>query len=1066
MKKRSRFLCLLVAGSLPVLADVIDNSLVLRYDFAAAPVNDVILDTNPGSTKHPGTNVNATWVASEAGRHGVMTFVAPAVPYSQITVPASPDFNSTVGTISFWLKTPGNVGGGREGAIVFDRRTSSGDVIVVYDDGTVFIQNGGAGTTLNTSSVVTDDQWHNITYVYDASETGLIALYVDGQLDVTQSNTRAWSWPAAQPIELGKSHDGYWRAYNGLLSDFLIYKRVLSDAEILGVKNGSPPVDGDLVLRFRFASPPTNGTVADTSPAGNHPGTVVNAAWVDQADGRTGAMRFAWPESTQIGVEPSAELADPVGTIAFWLKSAGNVGSGSEGAILFDWRGTTGDWIVAYNDGRMFVQASNGSVVNQFWGTTPVLDGAWHHVAYVFNQNFEGTIQIYVDGTLDGSQANSDGWSWPLDEPILLGQSNDPYWRAFNGAMDDFRQYNRGLSDAEIRSVYLGDGVDTQPPLFQSFSFVVTTNVTMRLVFDEPLDPATAGDARTYKFSGGTTITSVAAQGKNVLLALKGLLPFDNFTLTVSGIKDLFGNTLVSTNIAGTAPFYELNWARGGIASSQSVYGGWAPSRAIDGNRSGSGADNSMFHSNNNENEWWEVDLGEPKPIGQIRVFFRTDCCPDRNMNLRIVVYDTPDLRNEVYTQDIPGMPLESVAYGICPFVTGQIVRVEHPVGITQFLGLAEVEVLAPNQGVIRMVQDPLGATVQEDSNLSLVSVVGGNCIAYQWQLNGQDLAGKTDPTLVLNAIQLGQAGSYTVVARDASGSVTSAPAVVVVTPLPAANPDDNLVARYDFDAAPDNSVVLDSGPKGNRHPAANIDATWVDQIEGRSGLMQFLGDPGNQVVIPAHADFNTATGTIMFWFKTGGANGPGQEAMLIFDRRTSSGDVIGLNSTDGTGYCQNNSAGITLKTPEAMNDNQWHHMAYRYDQSAAGGITFYIDGKFSTTRSNKKAWQWPAAQQLELGRSHDGYWNRFDGYLDDVRFYNRALYSREIAAIVNPPVRLAYAFAAGKLTLTWTQAGFALQENNNLSNAAGWKSVPGGSASPVVITVPATGNQYYRLVR
>src|SRR5580765_4127212 len=107
-----------------VNADVLDSSLIVRLNFDAAPVNDVIVDTSPAGG-HPGTNVLATWVASDGGRQGLMSFDG-TVP-NQIKVGAAPALNSPVGTIAFWLKST-NVTGSPDGyAMLMDRRTAGGD---------------------------------------------------------------------------------------------------------------------------------------------------------------------------------------------------------------------------------------------------------------------------------------------------------------------------------------------------------------------------------------------------------------------------------------------------------------------------------------------------------------------------------------------------------------------------------------------------------------------------------------------------------------------------------------------------------------------------------------------------------------------------------------------------------------------------------------------------------------------------------------------------------------------------------------------------------------------------
>ncbi|HKS37468.1 MAG TPA: hypothetical protein VJW76_09785 [Verrucomicrobiae bacterium] len=113
-------------------ADVIDSSLKVRLNFDAAPVADVVLDTSPASG-HPGTNSLATWAASEAGRNGVMRF-DPTSP-SQITVSASPDFNSSAGSITFWMKSDVVNTDPNPYAVIFDRRGLGGDLIFQGPDG-------------------------------------------------------------------------------------------------------------------------------------------------------------------------------------------------------------------------------------------------------------------------------------------------------------------------------------------------------------------------------------------------------------------------------------------------------------------------------------------------------------------------------------------------------------------------------------------------------------------------------------------------------------------------------------------------------------------------------------------------------------------------------------------------------------------------------------------------------------------------------------------------------------------------------------------------------------------
>jgi len=93
-----------------------------------------------------------------------------------------------------------------------------------------------------------------------------------------------------------------------------------------------------------------------------------------------------------------------------------------------------------------------------------------------------------------------------------------------------------------------------------------------------------------------------------------------------------------------------------------------------------------------------------------------------------------------------------------------------------------------PNVGVLAAaLGPPLAITVQPTpqavgagANVTLTAAVSG-ATSYQWQLNGANVAGATNSALTLANIGTTQRGSYTVVASNALGSVTSNPAAVTV---------------------------------------------------------------------------------------------------------------------------------------------------------------------------------------------------------------------------------------------------------------------------------------------
>jgi hypothetical protein len=81
------------------------------------------------------------------------------------------------------------------------------------------------------------------------------------------------------------------------------------------------------------------------------------------------------------------------------------------------------------------------------------------------------------------------------------------------------------------------------------------------------------------------------------------------------------------------------------------------------------------------------------------------------------------------------------------------------------------------------IVTNPQGLTVVEGSGFTLFVVADGTApLAYQWRTNGTDVPLATASNYVINAATLADAGTYSVVVTNLGGSVTSAPAVVIVS--------------------------------------------------------------------------------------------------------------------------------------------------------------------------------------------------------------------------------------------------------------------------------------------
>jgi hypothetical protein len=248
----------------------------LPLKLAITPSTSVIADSKPGSPPYDGLDRGAVWAASDSDgttvRSGVMNFTS--TNNTQITDFGYSDFNSTNGTIMFWMRSAAvDTSSGNEGAILFNWRPSGGQggiAFIQHDAGTFFVQAMNNYNHFDSVANVTDGKWHHCAVTYDQSVSGSVSLYVDGALDTTAPNANAWFWPSGQTVELGRDNlydGGYWRNYTGSMDDFRIYNRILTPTEIGQALGGAVVDAGALKLRFNFDGPP-NGYVV-TWPYGS-----------------------------------------------------------------------------------------------------------------------------------------------------------------------------------------------------------------------------------------------------------------------------------------------------------------------------------------------------------------------------------------------------------------------------------------------------------------------------------------------------------------------------------------------------------------------------------------------------------------------------------------------------------------------------------------------------------------------------------------------------------------------------------------------------------------------------
>jgi len=251
-----------------------------------------------------------------------------------------------------------------------------------------------------------------------------------------------------------------------------------------------PGQDPSLVGWWRFDEL-TGTTVSDSSGYGNT-GTL-NGTYTRVPGQVGGAVSFGG--KSYVTNNQPAPTAFPIGTaprtMTAWIKIP---------ARVTDWAS-----ILDHDDFWLRVNAS-GVLQYNIIGISRVDDGAWHHVATVY-EGPDGNYRLYVDGQLDQVGAASgpntaSGANWRIGQN-LDGSSSFP------GIIDEVRYYNRALSTSEIQAIVAGDGGKLGPvPVGVSQMSNVTTCVSnpgvTKMNYGDLSNCAVsaAGEAHGFQFQG------------------------------------------------------------------------------------------------------------------------------------------------------------------------------------------------------------------------------------------------------------------------------------------------------------------------------------------------------------------------------------------------------------------------------------------------------------------------------------------------------------------------------------------------------------------------------------
>ena len=290
------------------------------------------------------------------------------------------------------------------------------------------------------------------------------------------------------------------------------------------------------------------------------------------------------------------------------------------------------------------------------------------------------------------------------------------------------------------------------------------------------------------------------------------------------------------------------------------------------------------------------------------------------------------------------------------------------------------------------------GSSVSGTVTVAAAATDDTGVTSVQFRLNGSALGGPdtTAPFQAAWDTTTSANGSHTLTASaaDAAGNIANATGVTV-TVANATPPPPGLVGAWSFNAGT-GTTATDSSGFGNTGTLNG--ATWTQS--GQLGSALLFDGVNDRVDIPDSASLGLTTGmTLEAWVRP--TTTTGWRSVLVKERP--GGRVYSLYSSDNAGrpstYLRLKSD-VGLVGPAALPANTWSHLATTYD-----GTThrLYVNGSqvASVSRSGKIG---TSPRPLRIGgNAVFGEW--FNGTIDEVRVYNRALTAAEISADRNRPI-------------------------------------------------------------
>jgi hypothetical protein len=318
--------------------------------------------------------------------------------------------------------------------------------------------------------------WHNIVAIKNSSGT---LVYDNGKLISSLSQTTNVA-PTTTTLKIGVGYgsglSSGMRYWNGKVSNFQIYNRVLSQQEIVQnyesyrkIIGSSGYTTNGLVLNLdagNYASYPTTGTKwVDISGSYNN-GTITNGPVWSNINGGIITLDGI-DDYVNIGNRTNLQMGTGDFTMCLWVKmnNPPNTYGSPYINVLFNCKdaaaATAGYGITFFygggNQNKLLWSTGNGSSAVEILtqNTFPELLGAWGHIVMVRQNGSTNNGCFYVNGVLQPLSSSATVLNVNTTTNMTIGNTSDrygPYYTKGDFAIAQI--YNRALTANEVLQNY------------------------------------------------------------------------------------------------------------------------------------------------------------------------------------------------------------------------------------------------------------------------------------------------------------------------------------------------------------------------------------------------------------------------------------------------------------------------------------------------------------------------------------------------------------------------------------------------------------------------------------